>query len=163
MWFKLENCKLDYIERAPFNLKNSLYIPVSPERVFNILAGDTWKEWFQDFVGVKWLTPEESGTGSMREVKLKTLSVKETFLAWEPGKRYSFLVGEITLPLVKAMVEDIQLEPSGDEGTTVNWNVYYTPTLFMSLIHPVPRSIFGKMFSKSLENLGKFCQQTVNT
>src|SRR5205823_552139 len=94
--------------------------------------------------------------GSTRTVKLKTLSVKETFLVWEPGKRYSFSIDEITLPLVKSMMEDMKLEETIDGGTRFKWDVHYTPTLLMIIFHPIARGIFGKMFTQSLKNLNKY-------
>ncbi len=159
MWFKLENQGLEYTKNAPFSFKNEIIINATPNKVFDVLAGDTWKHWFKDFVGVKWTSQGPYGIGSTRIVDLKPLSVKEKFLAWEYGKRYSFLIYEITLPLVKSMLEDMQLEETEDGKTLFRWNVYYTPSLIMLIIHPIARAIFGGMFKQSLNNLANYVQK----
>lgn len=155
MWFSLRTIDLDYAAAAPFCFLNEAVLPAPPERVWAVLTGDTWQHWFKDFVSVAWTSPPPHGVGSTREVKLKPLSVRETFLAWEPGRRFSFRADEITLPLVTAFMEDLTLTPR-EGGTHLSWRVSYTPRLGMRLIHPVARMIFGGMFKTTLANLGRY-------
>ena len=44
---------------------------------------------------------------------------EEEFLAWEPGRRFAFTVTHARWPGLKAMVEDVRLEPDGTDATTV--------------------------------------------
>lgn len=159
MWFNINDNKLDYIERAPFNVSNEIIINASPEKVYDILMNKDWINWFQDFVSVEWTTPEPHNVNSKRIVKLKTLSVKETILAQENHKRFSFSITAITLPLVKDMLEDMKFEKTEDGNTKMSWKVYYTPSLLMSLIHPIGRAIFGSMFAKSIKNFKNFVEK----
>src|SRR4051812_6234109 len=106
MWFDVEAMDLGFTTRSPFVLENQAVINATPDRVFAIFAtGERQAEWFQDFVACRWTSAEPHGNGAEREVELKLLTVKERFLAWEEGKRLSFTVYGITLPLVSAMVE----------------------------------------------------------
>jgi uncharacterized protein YndB with AHSA1/START domain len=159
MWFDVEAVPLSFTERSPFHIENTARIEATPARVFEILAtGEGQTEWFQDWVGFEWTTKAPYGVGSERVAKLKMLSVKERFLAWDPGKRLSFTIYGITLPLVKAMVEDMTFAPEGDRATRFTWRVHYRPSLAMRLVHPVGRAVFGRMFRRSTEGLARYAK-----
>lgn len=151
---ELEKVGLDYTERSPFRFVNERDIAAPPAQVFAVLAGDSWPQWFPDFLGVTWLSGT-GGLGSVREVRLKTLSVRETFLAWDDGRRYCFRIDSVTLPLIRIMVEDLALSPGPDGGTHLRWTAHYTPRLLMRIIHPIARLIFGRMFRKAADGLKK--------
>jgi hypothetical protein len=157
MWFDVEAVPLSFTERAPFRFENEAVIRASPERVFAIVAtGERQIDWFKDFVDNRWTSPEPHGVGSTREVELKALTVKERFLAWEPGRRLSFHIYGITLPLVTAMVEDLRFEPAKDGATRLVWKAHYRPRLLVRAIHPVVRAVFGDMFRQTLKRLGAY-------
>lgn len=157
MWFSLRSIDLAFAPQAPFHFHNEAELPAPPERVWAVLEdGDTWPGWFKDFVSMRWTSPPPHGAGSTREVRLKPLSVRETFLAWEPGRRFAFRVDAITLPLVSAMMEDLVLTPREGGRTHLSWRVSYTPRPVMRLIHPLLRMIFGGMFKVTLANLGRY-------
>lgn len=159
MWFDVEGVPLTFTERSPFHIETVTRVEAKPERVFEIFAtGEAQEEWFQDWVGVEWTTKPPHGVGSERVAKMKMLSVKERFLAWDPGKRLSFCIYGITLPLVSAMVEDLALAPDGDGATTFTWRVHYRPTLLMRMVHPIGRAIFGKMFRASADGLARYAK-----
>jgi uncharacterized protein YndB with AHSA1/START domain len=162
MWFYVEPSDESFLSRAPFELNNEAVIAAPPERVFQIFSrGERQAEWFQDFVDQRWTTDEPHGVGSRREVELKMLRVKERFFIWEPGKRLSFSIDAITLPLVTQMAEDLQFEPSGTDSTWLRWRAVYEPAPVMRLLHPFARSIFGKMFRASLDGLANYVARTV--
>ena len=100
--------------------------------------------------------------GAEREVELKALTVRERFLAWEPGKRLAFTVYGSTLPLLKAMLEDMVLEPVEAGGqvraTRLIWRAHYEPSLLMRLVHPLGRMIFGELFKASGEGLARYAK-----
>ncbi len=157
MWFALEHNDLSFVDTAPFHLEWTRILEAPPARVFEILAtAENQRGWFHDFVEARWTSPAPHGLGSEREVELKLLTVKERFLAWEPAARLCFAVDAITLPLVRAMMEDMRLEPIGEDKTRFVWRVYYRPSLAMRLVHPVGRKIFGDMFEKSIDGLARY-------
>lgn len=160
MWFDVAPTDLSFIEQAPFLFENEAVINASPDRVFEILAtAEEQTEWFKDWKGAQWLSDPPLGVGSTREVSLRALRVKERFVAWEPGKRISFTIYAITVPLIATMLEDMQLEPMGPSRTRFRWRAYYRPTPAMRVIHPIARSIFGSMFSASTSGLARYATQ----
>lgn len=161
MWFSLEPAGLEYIARAPYRFDNEVVIQAPAERVFDLIAdGKSMRRWFHDFVDCRWTSTAPHGVGSTREVELKALAVKERFLQWERGKRIAFNVYAITLPLVRRMIEDLQLEPLDAGRTRLRWRVHYTPTLLMRILHPIGRAIFGRMFRVSLASLRRVAEST---
>jgi uncharacterized protein YndB with AHSA1/START domain len=159
MWFALEPTELDYTDRSPHRIETVATIAAPPERVFDILSdAQRMSSWFHDLVGVRWTTPAPHGVGSTREVQLEALTVKERFLSWEPGRRLSFSIYAMTLPLAHRLVEDIQLEADGAGRTRVQWRVHYTPSLLMRLVHPAVRAIFARMFRTSLQQLARVAE-----
>jgi uncharacterized protein YndB with AHSA1/START domain len=159
MWFDVEAVPLSFTESSPHHIEASALIDAPPARVFAIMAtGEGQKEWFQDFVACRWTTPAPHGVGAEREIELKALTVKERFLAWEPGKRLAFTIYGITVPLVTAMIEDMTFEAVGERATRLVWRVHYRPSLVMKVIHPIGRAIFGEMFRSSAEGLARYAK-----
>jgi uncharacterized protein YndB with AHSA1/START domain len=159
MWFDCEPVTAAFTDESPHHLAFEATIKASPERVFDIFAtGEGQEQWFADFVACRWHQEGEHDVGSTRDIELKLLTVKERFLIWDRGKRLTFHIYAITLPLVKAMVEDMQFAPAGDGKTKLVWRVHYKPAAIFSLIHPVARKVFGGMFAKSLEGLTRYAE-----
>src|SRR5262245_13834431 len=146
MWFQVRPTDMSYTLSSPFQFRNEAVIYAPPERIFEIWAtGEGQEQWFKDFVACRWTSAAPHGVGSTREIELKALTVKERFLAWDPGKRISFCIYACTLPLISEMLEDLQFEPEGDGKTRFKWTAHYTPSPIMRLIHPIARMIFGDM------------------
>jgi uncharacterized protein YndB with AHSA1/START domain len=160
MWFQVRPTDMSYTLSSPFQFRNEAVIQAPPERVFEILStGEEQHKWFKDFVACRWTSAAPHGAGSTREIELKALTVKERFLAWDPGKRLSFCIYACTLPLIAEMVEDMQLEPAEGGATRFRWTAHYTPTLPMRLIHPVARIVFSSMFRASTEGLRRYAER----
>jgi hypothetical protein len=159
MWFDTEPVPLSFTDESPHHLTFEATVRATPERVFDIFAtGEGQEGWFQDFVACRWTGEEPHGVGTTREIALKLLTVKERFLVWDRGKRLTFHIYAVTVPLVKAMVEDMQFTAAGEGKTRVVWRVHYRPSLVFSLVHPIARKIFGSMFAKSLEGLTRYAE-----
>lgn len=157
MFFETKKSELSFTTSSPFRMSFDATAEAPPARVFEVLADDAaMKKWFADCKDVRWTSAAPYGVGSTRDVQLKMLSVKERFLAWEPGVRITFSIDAITIPLVKALVEDIQLEALGEKGTRIVWTVHYEPSLVMRAAHPVAKMVFGKMWRASLAGLVKY-------
>jgi len=159
MWFQVRPTDMSYTLSSPFQFRTEVVIQASPERVFEILStGEEQRDWFKDFVTCRWTSAAPNGVGSTREIELKALTVKERFLAWDPGKRLSFCIYACTAPLITEMLEDMQLEPAEGGGTRLRWIAHYTPTLLMRLVHPVGRAVFSNLFRASAEGLRRYAE-----
>lgn len=157
MWFPTTPTELDFTTSSPHKLSFDAIVEATPARVFDIFAkGEAQESWFQDFKAVRWTSREPHTVGTTREVELKLLTVKERFVAWEPGARMTFSVDAITLPLVKRLMEDLQFEAVGEKGTRFVWTVHYEPTLVMRPVHAVVKMVFTRMFRASLDGLVKY-------
>ncbi|MCB9732730.1 MAG: SRPBCC family protein [Deltaproteobacteria bacterium] len=93
--------------------------------------------WFPDAKRVAWVTDAPHGAGSVRDVALRGITVREKVLVWEPGRRFSFTVVESSLPLLWRMVEDFRFSSAGRE-TRVEWTIAYQPRL---LVRPLERAL----------------------
>ncbi len=157
MWFAVEAQGLGFTRSSPYVLENEAFIDAPPERVFETFAtAENQRTWFQDFVACRWTSSAPHGVGAEREIELELLTVKERFLAWEPGKRLTFTIHAMSLPVVDAMVEDMLFEPHGEGKTRFTWRVHYTPKLFMRPFHPILRVVFGKMFKASTKGVARY-------
>lgn len=157
MWFDTAPTDLTFTTSSPQKLVFDALVEARPERVFDIFAkGESQQTWFHDFKACRWTSPEPHTVGTTREIQLKLLTVKERFVAWEPGVRLTFSIDAITLPIVKRMMEDMQFEAVGEKGTRVVWTVHYEPALLVRPFLPVAKMIFSNMFRKSLDGLVKY-------
>lgn len=159
-WHATRPSELDYVVIAPYCMENEIQIEVPPAKVFQILSESNWGDWFVDFQSVEWTSQPPYRVGSTRTVTLKSLAVKERFLAWDPGRRFSFSIDAISLPLLEGMMEDMQLEPRKDGSAThFRWRVFYTPNPLMAALRPIAQPLFAGMFHQSLENLKAYAEK----
>ena len=157
MWFDLEMGNLDFVKNAKFKFENSVDLSAPPDKVFDLFADcSSWAKWFPDVVHADWETAPPHGLGSRRIVKLKTLTAREEFIAWEPGKRYTFTVYALSVPMLQRMVEDYQLIPRAEGGSTLMWNVYYEPLWFLRPFNRLIRPVFNRMFKRGMKGLAEF-------
>lgn len=151
---------LEFTVDPPAHFLTEGEIDATPERVFAVLADITsWPRWFDDMRDARWTGPAHSGAGATRHMVLGAVSVDETFLVWEPGQRFSFRLDTISLPLVRAFVEDWRLLALPDGRTKLSWRVAYEPTWLARLIHPVLRAIFIRQFRRTVAGLAAFASR----
>ena len=157
MWFELQSKNLAYTVNAPHRFDIVAVLDASPERVFDAFAnpGDLARFIFA-FRRCEWQSPAPHGVGATRQLDLWGLSFREHFLAWEPGRRFCFSIDAMTLPLMRAMVEDIQIEPVGDGKARLIWTVHYTPRLVTQLMHPFARMSLELGYQRSVDQLARF-------
>jgi uncharacterized protein YndB with AHSA1/START domain len=152
MWFACIPRDLDW--KAPYVIRNEAELDAPPERVFDVWADiDEWPKWFSDIRKGTWDTPPPHGAHSRREVVLNLLSVREQFLAWDPGRRYAFTMTACTLPLAHSIVEDYQLEALPGGRSRLVWEVRFDLRLPFVPLSPVVRFVFGKMFRDATAGL----------
>jgi ribosome-associated toxin RatA of RatAB toxin-antitoxin module len=157
MWFKVKRSGLDIAESAGFSILQERVLDVGADELFELLADvEPWPKWFPGFLEARWLTDPPHGVGSVREARLQTIAVHERFIAWEPGRRWAFTLEAATVPVLKRMVEDYQLEALSDSLCRLTWNVYYTPRLALRPLHPLARPLVGRMFAHALDGLDRY-------
>lgn len=84
-----------------------------------LLDAKAWSEWLP-ITRVTWTSPEPFGVGTTRTVETDKEIIKETFFAWEEGRRMAFRFEQSTLP-VSAGVEDYSVvEVEG--GCELHWS-----------------------------------------
>lgn len=119
---------LDWMEQAPVCVTRTRRIAADVDRVWTAIADhEAWSEWFGPITKVERIGSGE-GVGGGRRVHIKSISVEEEFLAWEPGARFAFTVVRANRSGIRSMVEDIRLLAEGDTATSVSYT---------QAIHPV--------------------------
>jgi hypothetical protein len=160
VWFSLEPCELDFCERSRRRIVNEVVLPASAASAFELCAsGEELGAWLDDFVSCTWTSAPPHGVGSTRDVKLKLLSVRERFIAWQPGERLTFTMTATTLPVFSRAVEDLQLTALGPNETRVRWTVHYDVPRWARLFHPVMRAVFKRLFARSAANLARYARE----
>jgi uncharacterized protein YndB with AHSA1/START domain len=168
MWHSTADVDLDFTTHSPERMEFEIICFAPAERVFDVLTGDReFPQWLEPLAECRWTTPGPHAVGSKREIvldmlakpgqgdpgALTALAVKERILAWERGKRFAFAIEALTIPLVRRMVEDMQLERLGPNKTRLRYHVHYEPTLIMRAVHPIAREFFGKMFRDAVRKI----------
>lgn len=147
MWFAARSLDMDFAAHTPHALTYEVELPDSSDALFALLADAArWPEWFAEMQRVQWLTPAPHGRGSERIAHLDLLSVRERFIAWEPGRRMTFCGLAMSLPLAEALVEDYQLTPIGPGWTRLRWSVHYQLRPIFRPLHRPIRWFFDRMF-----------------
>ncbi|AUX47996.1 polyketide cyclase [Sorangium cellulosum] len=157
VWFELAPADLDFTRRAPFRIEVACRLEARPDRVFEIFARpEGMRDWIMGFVDCRWTSPEPHGVGSTREFELNAVTFREHFIGWQPGSRFCFAIDAMTLPLMRRMVEDIQLEPAGERATLLRWSVHYEPRLLVRAVHPIARRLIYEGYRASTERLARY-------
>lgn len=157
MKFRCQPVDLGFLERATHRIVNVVELDASAERVFELFTdGPAWAAWFEEIQEVVWTSPRPHGVGTTRTVRLTTMSVYERFLAWEPGRRFSFCFTAASLPTFRSLVEDYRLEPLGADRCRLTWTACYEPRVLLRLVHPVASRQLSAMFSRAAAGLASY-------
>ena len=146
---------LDWIATAPVMLRVEGRFAAPPARVFEAFADAAgWTEWFPSMTRAAWVAGQ-GGVGSEREVTVRGFgAVRERFLAWEPGARFSFTMIAASSPLVRRMGEDYRLSPDG-AGTRLDCTVGIEPSRVGRLAMPIARRILQRSFRGAVARLDR--------
>ena len=149
--------ELDFIERAPLQFSNVIELNATPDVVFDVLADiDSWPKWFEGMTSSAWLTPAPYGQGSQRQVTLLGLvKVDETFLVWQPGKRFCFRFEQQNALLAKAGIEDVQLKALDNNRCRLTYSVYLELPKPMSALSFALKPVLGMIFKRGAQGLAK--------
>jgi len=154
MWFKLKATDVGFAESANKHFTYDFRVPGPPGPAFDALTDPViFARWFPDLRDVRWVTAEPHGVGSVREVKLRGISVRERILVWEPGRRFSFTITRASAPLLTRMVEDYRLSATGDGETRIQWTIAYQPRAILNPLERVLKPAFSKLFQRACGRL----------
>ncbi|MEX2527610.1 MAG: SRPBCC family protein [Gemmatimonadota bacterium] len=136
---------------------NEAVLDASPQEVFAIWADiHQWPLWFPEIQSGEWLSQGARGVGSRRLVHLEDLSVKETILAWDPGRRFSFCITAATRPLSHRIVEDYRLEAAEGGRSRFTWTVGFDLRWYIAPLSPIVKRKFGRMFRGATSGLVEY-------
>jgi uncharacterized protein YndB with AHSA1/START domain len=152
---ELPAVELEWIETAPVVLRVEGRFAAPPGRVFEAFAdAPGWTGWFPSMTRSAW-TAGGGGVGSEREVSVRGFgAVRERFLAWEPGARFSFTMIGATSPLIRRMGEDYRLSADG-AGARLDVTVGIDPTRLGRVAMPIARRILGRSFRGAIARLDR--------
>ena len=153
MSFALEERPPGWCEEAPIQIRHDLFLPASPERVFDVMADiGAWTAWFKGMRRIR-IDGPASGVGARRTVWVGLNRVKEHFTVWEPGRHLAFHIVDCNLPGLRVMVEDYQIEPesgSGGEGSRLRATVAVEAKRPLALLPRLVRFAVGRPTSGAL-------------
>jgi hypothetical protein len=143
--FSLKASHLEDIGTMRYHLSTQRVVAAAASRVFDILStGEQQHVWARGYRQTVWLTPPPYGVGSVRDIRLNWIAVRERFLAWEPGARFAFSADRMTMPLASQMIEDITMRPLSGRETLLVWNVHVT---ISTVIRPLAGMLVPKVFA----------------
>jgi hypothetical protein len=156
MAHRLSEVGVDFVDRAPVVVREELVLEgVTPEAVWPALADATaWVEWFDAMSEAGYTSSEPPGVGATRRVRVSMLRATEEVLALEPWSQFAFLVTEVNMPALRAMVEDVTLEPVGD-GTRVVYRQGVEMEPWARPLGPLVRRQLRRGLRRSLPRLGR--------
>lgn len=160
MRFACRPVDLSFIETAPLKFVNEVELDASPEQVFKVLEDEeSWPKWFKEIVGIEWTSPKPFGVGTTRTAKLRGATVYEHFIAWDPGKRFTFRLAGASVPIARAFCEDYRLEPTGNGKTRFTYIVAIEPGLLLKLAGPIARLVMGNMLRNGAHSLAAYMKR----
>ena len=111
----------EWIDAAPTIAEASVTIDASPAAVWAHIADhESWPTWFEAVKKVERIGTGE-GVGSGRRVSAGPITFDEEFTVWDPNEHFAFAVTKSTLPVFRAMIESVRIEPDGDDRCTVTY------------------------------------------
>lgn len=150
---------VDFFERAPLKVQERAVVAKSPDEVFAAFAdAPSWPRWFPLMTRCDWVSTETSGVGAERVVHLTLLGTyRERFIAWEPGRRFSFTMTETSSPLARALAEDFRFSPvDGGAATAIDWTLAAEPRLVGRIARPILVATMKRVFRESGHRLSRF-------
>ncbi|WP_083880432.1 SRPBCC family protein [Nocardia araoensis] len=156
--YALRPSSLDDISAMRSHLRNERIVTASAQRTFDILAtGEGQLEWAAGYRATTWYGSAPHDVGTIRDIHLRWITVRERFLAWEPGARFTFSADAMSIPLARSIIEDITLDPVGPDRCRLVWQVHLDPASVLRPIESlVMRRVFEPMFDSFAAGLARF-------
>lgn len=110
----------EWIDAAPTVAQSSVDIEAPAAAVWARIADhESWPTWFDDIKKIEIVGTGE-GVGGGRRVHIGFLTVDEEFTAWDVDEHFAFAVTKTAVPVLRAMIESVRIEPN-DDGCTVTY------------------------------------------
>jgi hypothetical protein len=152
---------LSFLENAPEIIINIVEIAATPEQIFATFEdAQAWPKWFKGIQSVEWTSKKPYGVGTTRTVSLGALKVWEHFDRWEHNKGFSFHFTQTSLPFVKALMEDYQLEVIDEKHTRFIYTVAYQPSLMLKLSGSLGRTALRRNFGRAAKALVGYMEKS---
>jgi hypothetical protein len=150
---ELRAVELDFLESAPHRFEYAEPVGAPVDRVFAAIAADpsTWT-WFP---GIEEGAYETSapGVGARRWVRIGGVKYRETMLAWDAPRRWTYRVDETSAPVFAALAEDWVVEPDGHDAATVHWTFAFDPLPAVASVLIEARDVIGSTFRDAMRGL----------
>ena len=157
MWFDSVPVDLTFCDVAPHKIRVQLLAHASAERLYEVLlTGKNQTVWAKGYVKTAWYNASPYAMGSIRDIHLQWVRVRERLLALEPGRRFAFSSDALTVPLVRRMVEDIQFTALSETTARIDWLVAYDLVGYLQPLARMLRPVFEKMFADFAHGLAEY-------
>ncbi|WP_405491286.1 SRPBCC family protein [Nocardia sp. NBC_00511] len=138
------------IDAMRVHLRTDRTVAASAERTFEVLAtGEGQREWAQGYRATTWHSPPPFGPGAIRDIHLRWITVRERFLAWEPGRRFAFSSDAMSIGLAHRMIEDIAFEPLDAGHCALTWQVHLDP---VPALRPIERLFTDRVLAPMFDS-----------
>ncbi|WP_405138788.1 SRPBCC family protein [Nocardia sp. NBC_01388] len=140
------------------HLHSERLVSASAERTFAVLAaGEGQRDWAEGYRATTWYGTAPHDAATVRDIHLRWITVRERFLAWEPGVRFAFSTDAMSIPLAHRMIEDITFEPVGADRCKLIWQVHLDPAAALRPIESrLVRTVFQPMFESFAAGLARY-------
>jgi hypothetical protein len=120
--------RLGDVDRMSCHLHFEHSVTASAQRVFDVLAnGENQTEWADGYRSTTWFGTERD-VGTVRDIHMAWITVRERFLVWEPGARFTFTCDALSIPLAQRLIEDIAFVPTESGTSRLCWDVHFSPS-----------------------------------
>jgi hypothetical protein len=127
-------------------------------RVFQILAsGENQRQWAEGYRRTRWYGPQREA-GAVRDIHMRWITVRERFLIWQPGARFTFTCDAMSVPLTRCLIEDIEFSDVSADASRLLWSVHFTPATALRWAAGIARieASFRPMFAGFATGLASY-------
>jgi uncharacterized protein YndB with AHSA1/START domain len=145
---------LDFLETAPHRFDYHEPIAAPPAAVFAAISADptTWS-WFPGVDEGSYEGDAPAGVGTRRWVNVGGVKYRETVLAWDEPRRWTYRVDETSAPVFVALLEDWVMEPADNDTTTLRWTFAFEPRAETAELLVGSQEFIGTTFHDAARNL----------
>lgn len=161
MWFNAVPADITFSHSAQNVIKIEMLANASAERLFEVLlTSENQTEWAKGYKKTKWYNQTPFQLGSIRDIHLSWINVRERMLVLEKGKQFSFSSDALTIPIVSKMIEDIHFTNVEGNKTLITWNVYYNLRTYLKPFGGfLKNKMFYQMFYDFAKGLSHYAEQ----
>jgi hypothetical protein len=151
--YELRAVGLEFLDAARHRFDFAEPVAAPVERVFAAIGADpsTWS-WFPGIEEGAYET-SDPGVGSRRWVRVGGVKYRETMLAWDAPRRWTYRVDETSAPVFAALAEDWVVEPDGHDAATVRWTFAFDPRPETAAVLVDARDVIGSTFRDAMRGL----------